>query len=294
MRALQIILPIAVGAIIGYCTNYIAIKMLFRPRKELHIGKHRVPFTPGVIPKNKSRIASAVGNAVSEKLLTQDDIVRSINNIGIKEKAVNSIMSFVTDDSTSVKGIIEASGSDTERVAEKVSTLLSIKILDGIKNIDMKSVIAEVVANSFSNLLSNPLVSMLLGGNAVASVSEKLGNSVTEYIDSHGAEGIVPMVRAEIDKLFSASLKNNLADIDVGEAFVRSVVEKSIDSIVERCISKLIAELDVKKIVEDKINAMDARELEDIVLSVMKNELRAVVNLGALIGAIIGVINVFI
>ena len=39
---------------------------------------------------------------------------------------------------------------------------------------------------------------------------------------------------------------------------------------------------------------MDARELEDLVLSVMKNELQAIVNLGAVIGAVIGVVNIFI
>ena len=50
MDLLHIILPIALCAAIGYFTNYIAIKMLFRPRKELRIGSWRVPFTPGVIP----------------------------------------------------------------------------------------------------------------------------------------------------------------------------------------------------------------------------------------------------
>ena len=39
---------------------------------------------------------------------------------------------------------------------------------------------------------------------------------------------------------------------------------------------------------------MDVRELEDLVLSVMKNELQAVINLGALIGAVIGTVNIFI
>ena len=49
MDFLHIILPIALCAAIGYGTNYIAIKMLFRPRKEIRIGSCRVPFTPGVI-----------------------------------------------------------------------------------------------------------------------------------------------------------------------------------------------------------------------------------------------------
>ena len=45
---------------------------------------------------------------------------------------------------------------------------------------------------------------------------------------------------------------------------------------------------------EAKINSMDVKELEDLVMSVMKNELQTVVNLGALIGAIIGAVNILI
>lgn len=71
------IAPIALGAIIGYFTNYLAIKMLFRPKRAWYLGKHRVPFTPGIIPKNKDRLARAVGQAVGEKLLTRSDILRN-------------------------------------------------------------------------------------------------------------------------------------------------------------------------------------------------------------------------
>ncbi|MDD7306868.1 MAG: DUF445 family protein [Eubacteriales bacterium] len=47
-------------------------------------------------------------------------------------------------------------------------------------------------------------------------------------------------------------------------------------------------------VVEDKINQMDVREFEQLVLSVMKKELQAVVNLGALIGFVIGLINLIV
>ena len=73
MKLYQIILPVLIGALIGYCTNYVAIKMLFLPRRALHIGKWRLPMTPGVIPKNKARLATAVGNAVSDRLITRQD-----------------------------------------------------------------------------------------------------------------------------------------------------------------------------------------------------------------------------
>ena len=67
---------------------------------------------------------------------------------------------------------------------------------------------------------------------------------------------------------------------------------------VGKCIDEnavqLVGCIDVRGIVEAKINDMEVRELEDLVMSVMKNELQTIVNLGAVIGAIIGVVNIFI
>ena len=62
-----------IGAAIGYFTNYIAVKMLFRPLYPVYIGKWQLPFTPGIIPKGRGRLAKAVGEAVGEVLLTKKD-----------------------------------------------------------------------------------------------------------------------------------------------------------------------------------------------------------------------------
>ena len=66
-----IVTPI-IGAIIGYETNWIAVKMLFRPRKEVRVFGKRLPFTPGVIPRGQARLAKAVGNVVETQLLTPE------------------------------------------------------------------------------------------------------------------------------------------------------------------------------------------------------------------------------
>ena len=296
MKILQIILPIAVGALIGYCTNYIAIKMLFLPRKEWRIGKHRVPFTPGVIPKNKTRLASAVGTAVSEKLLTENDIVESIKKSGVKDDVVNRIAEYVMQDSISVKEIIAKAETkvDVSEATDRVSDALSEKILGGFQKIDMKTVISDVAENSFSELLSNPLVAMLTNGNALDSVYEKIATAIADYINEHGKELLVPMVRQEMDGMLSASLKSNLEQINVDEAYARKLLENTVDRFIENNAPKLIGYIKIKDIVEEKINQMDVKELEDLVMSVMKNELQVVVNLGAVIGAVIGIINIFI
>ena len=46
--------------------------------------------------------------------------------------------------------------------------------------------------------------------------------------------------------------------------------------------------------VEEKINAMPIDELERLIYDVMKKELNAIINLGALIGFILGLLNLFI
>ena len=61
-----------IGGVIGYITNDIAIRMLFRPHRAKYILGIKVPFTPGIIPKEKGRIAGAIGGAISENLMNQD------------------------------------------------------------------------------------------------------------------------------------------------------------------------------------------------------------------------------
>ena len=66
--------PPMIGAFIGYLTNKIAIKMLFRPLKPWYIFGLRVPMTPGVIPAKRHELAENIGNMVGEHLLTARDI----------------------------------------------------------------------------------------------------------------------------------------------------------------------------------------------------------------------------
>ncbi|MEB3291601.1 MAG: DUF445 family protein [Synechococcales bacterium] len=68
------IAPSIVGGIIGYFTNDIAIRMLFRPYRPWYIRNVRVPFTPGVIPRNQARLAQRVSDTIMSSLLTPDEI----------------------------------------------------------------------------------------------------------------------------------------------------------------------------------------------------------------------------
>ncbi|MCI5190943.1 MAG: DUF445 family protein, partial [Candidatus Electrothrix sp. AS4_5] len=62
--------PPLLGALIGYLTNKVAIRMLFRPLKPWYILGKRVPMTPGIIPSKRHDLAENIGDMVGEKLLT--------------------------------------------------------------------------------------------------------------------------------------------------------------------------------------------------------------------------------
>ncbi len=67
------------AAIIGYVTNWVAIRMLFRPHTEKRLFGVKVPFTPGVIPARRAEMAERMGAAVARHLITEDSIAARID-----------------------------------------------------------------------------------------------------------------------------------------------------------------------------------------------------------------------
>jgi uncharacterized membrane protein YheB (UPF0754 family) len=63
-----------VGGIIGYFTNDIAIKMLFRPYKPIYVGGRKLPFTPGLIPSNQEKLAQRISDTIMGSLLTPEEL----------------------------------------------------------------------------------------------------------------------------------------------------------------------------------------------------------------------------
>ncbi|MBN2737528.1 MAG: DUF445 family protein [Spirochaetales bacterium] len=68
------ILPPLVGAVIGFVTNYLAIRMIFRPLTQKKIFGIPIPFTPGIIPRQRHVLAESIGKMVSNSLITSDAI----------------------------------------------------------------------------------------------------------------------------------------------------------------------------------------------------------------------------
>lgn len=66
--------PPVLGGIIGYYTNDIAIKMLFRPYRPIFFLGKKLPFTPGLIPSNQERLAENISQTIMQSLLTPEEL----------------------------------------------------------------------------------------------------------------------------------------------------------------------------------------------------------------------------
>lgn len=143
---LRIALPILVGAIIGYATNSIAIWMLFRPLEPKYIGRFRVPGTPGVIPKERDRLAELLGEAVAENLMTHDDIAKLVSSIPYEKHLVDAVDEAID---RRVRGILPDSVTYPLKVAAAKAVLKEVKNLiekagpEMLESIDVAAAIRE-------------------------------------------------------------------------------------------------------------------------------------------------------
>ncbi len=276
-----------IGAAIGYFTNFIAVKMLFHPHHPVKVFGKTLPFTPGVIPKNKPRLAHAIAVAVSDILLTKQDIAGLIT-----DEAVNSASTALVADSglfsqKSPEELAQSMGME-ELDTDAMELFLTDKVWDGIKAMDIGSIVATK-ANEVIRTV--PMLALLPVGNIISTIKEK----INEYIDSDECHEVIwSMVLVKVDEIKHAPMADTISALGMTETAAEGLIASTMHGALNKYMAPMLDMLNIEKIVEDKINDMDIQVFEDLVMSVMKNELNTIVNLGFVIGLIIGTINIFL
>jgi uncharacterized membrane protein YheB (UPF0754 family) len=87
-----LIAPPLAGGIIGYFTNDIAIRMLFRPYRAIYIAGRKLPFTPGLIPSNQERLAKRIADAIMGSLLTPEEMQNLARKLLHTERTQSAIL----------------------------------------------------------------------------------------------------------------------------------------------------------------------------------------------------------
>lgn len=156
MEYTRILFSALVGSVIGYITNWLAIKMLFKPHYEKRIFGIKVPFTPGLIPKEQKRIASSVADAVAEHLLTSDTMIEAVHNNGMDKK-------FTTWVEEKVLEIFERNISIGEQIKAAAGEKFQYALIY-IKNRISAFVVSFIRKDKFKEEVENLIIKLIKEG----------------------------------------------------------------------------------------------------------------------------------
>lgn len=293
MEIINVLAGPIIGGVIGYFTNYIAVKMLFRPLKPIRIGKYTLPFTPGIIPKRKPELAHALGQAVGNALLSKDELAKVLTSDRMRRTITDGIVKGVND--TLIERTIEEIGLSVfgqDSYEDKKDLLIegvTGKITTGFLSMNVGNIIATEGAAALKQ--KGGMLAMFINEDLIASLATPIGNKVDSYVRDGGKDKIREYISNEIDTMETKSINSIIGGIDTTK--VESIINQLYNSMIEDHVSDIVDTFDIQGIVEEKINTMAVKELEDLIMSVMKNELGMIVNLGAIIGFVLGLFNLF-
>jgi len=281
-----------IGSVIGYFTNLIAVKMLFYPHKEVKLFGKPLPFTPGVIPKGQPRLAKAIGKAVAENLITKEDLEKKV----LSDDVTNGIASEISQklEMPIKKAILEISNIPEniyDDGKDKLSIFVSSEVTKSLSTVDYSKLLKEKGTPLILDSITNPMIRMFVNEDLINSFIEPLGIKIKEMIQSDGNDFIKPLVSKKLDEIDSQSTVKLLSKMDISSEMLNNAIVAILKTAISQGVSKIFEKIDIKEMVESKINEMDINELEKLILEVMNKELKAIVNLGALIGLILGLVN---
>lgn len=289
------ILPPLVGAVIGYFTNLIAVKMLFFPHEEKRIFGWRVPFTPGAIPKGKARLARSAGKIVQNDLFTREDISGRLLTEEVEKPLVDKVMSILNENIRDIGAILTGSEEKYDKLEKSFVSLLENKITEAIHRMDIPGTVTQEAGRMIREQAAQTRIGRLLVSDSLIDmVMKSVAEKMEEFIETHGPDMVNEITESRIHDLGNRTPLYVLELAGYDAEFVRAKISAAYRESVVNAVNSALKRINVAKIVEDKINSMSVEELEKGVLQVMKNELNMIVSLGALIGLVIGCINIFI
>lgn len=254
-----------IGAVIGYITNWLAIKMLFRPREAKYIFGMKLPFTPGLIPKEKSRIANKVGETVGTHLLNSDSLSKALKDDKIKSKfnevAKEKINQVINSNSTLENSLKNTLGENYYALKENMINNIAKTILESIQEEEFKNKVKFYIVDSIKEQLnkepekiidfinSNKFREVIINTLEEEKTRDIIGKALLKEVKTLGKEDltieeVIPenikpyieeYVKSQKDTLVNI-IKNLLRDDEVSHK-IKSAINDNIPSIVSMFLS---------------------------------------------------------
>lgn len=244
------LVPPIVGAIIGYCTNFLAIRMLFRPYRPVYFWGVKMPFTPGLIPRGQARLAKKLAQAVGGSIITPDILAKGL---------ISSPL--LTEGAMEIKKAIR---TNLPNWAEYIRNFENPEL--DVQGPELVKKIINEHVGKLAGMFLDP-----------AKIYSSIKDGILDYISQE--ENFV-IISDKIDEGIDRFLFDEQGEKDRKKTPIEGAFEKAAAYVANH--------IDIKAIIESRINAFDPEEAEVLILSVIRRELYMVMALGGVLGFIIG------
>lgn len=238
-----LLIQVTIGAFIGGLTNELAIRMLFRPYKAKYIGKWRIPFTPGLIPKRHQELAYQMGKLVENYLITPDGIRKMMKN-GEVEKEVTKWLQLKISEWESSEATVETALqkwgiSLDEQIGVTIKQNLKLfleKKLSGLSHATMEEILPVEIRDVVESKVGE--VSPLILEKMSAYLSSEEGKALVRQMLSQLVGGL-GMLGGLATMLLSDDKVVNKVASSLEESFKNKSVQDKLSLLIQQEIRKL-------------------------------------------------------
>ncbi len=160
-----------ISAVIGYVTNYIAIKMLFYPRRPINL---RLFTIQGIFPKRKTLLARRMAKLVAEELLSmdqlKDEIDRQATQGEIRDAIEDEVERYLKEKISSLNPIISTFINDNrmlqlrDKICREIESFIpkiTRQFFNRLDTVNLENMVFEQVASFTSDKLENMMMSVI-------------------------------------------------------------------------------------------------------------------------------------
>jgi len=247
---------LSVTGMIGYLTNWLAIKMLFRPRRPRPI------WGQGLVPANKLRIAEQFASAISKHILNEETLYRVLHEAGVAQRLSQALL-------------------------QGTSSLLNDPEFQETIRSEIKSLLVQYVQTPHHQKQLIRLLDAKLLQVVPAGIAGGLFRSYRQ-LNEKGYYEVLQRTVLSIPDVVDEALKNlNIPEEEI-RRFILSHTEQ-LENLLTEIIQAVVSRLQLYNIIYAQISAFDETQLENLFLHTTNEHLQFIQNLGAVLGVLAGV-----
>ena len=239
-------------------------------------------------------LAGVLGKAISDQFWGLDDLESVFTSDAFKTAVAERVMVIIEDPGTKLSFLDPDQASDNE-LMQNLKDELCIRIQAAVLKSGLKEIISEQAGQVLSERFGkNGVISRVLNEKTIAMVTTPLAEYVERGILENGREILMPLIDEELYDLSREPVANILKEIIPDKDAQCALIVNVYTNFMKTHVRPIVESIDISGMIAEKVRQMNATDVEKLTLSIVSRELRYVMLLGGLIGAMIGVVNIFI